>query len=137
MMMPWLDQDDFRALLNWPQRMWSQLMRDVPSVEVADAGETVVVRVELPGIDPDDVDVDVAPSHVVIRGEIRRDESEDQQGVYHTERRYGRFQRTIPLPEPVDSDGAEASFRNGLLEIRLPRASHGRRRLKIDKTAPH
>lgn len=137
MMMPWFDQEDFRSLLNWPQRLWSQMMRDVPSVEVADAGDALLVRVELPGIDPDEVDVDVAPSHVVIRGELRRETDESEHGVYHSERRYGRFQRTIPLPEEVDSDGASADFRNGLLEIRLPRAGHGRRRLRIQQRETH
>lgn len=131
MMMPWLDPDDFRSLLNWPQRMWTQMMREVPSVEVADAGDALLVRAELPGIEPDEVEVDVSPSQVVIRGEIRHETTGEEKGVYHSERRYGTFQRSIPLPETVDSEGAQATFRNGLLEIRLPRDRQGRRRLKI------
>ena len=130
-MVPWPDREEVGRLLEWPQRMWAQMMRDVPSVEIADEGDALLVRVEVPGADPDDIDVEVTPQHVLIRGEIRQSAGGESQGIYHSERRYGRFQRSIPLPVAVESDGAEATYRNGLLEVRLPRSSAGRRKLRV------
>lgn len=131
-MMPWFDRDDMGRLMEWPQRLWSQMLRDVPNIEVADEGDTLLIRAEVPGVEPEDLDVEVSPQHVTVRGEVRRASSEGgQSGVYHSERHYGRFQRTIPLPQTVDPETAEARFHNGLLEVRLPRGRAGRRKLQI------
>lgn len=78
-----------------------------------------MVRAELPGLKRDDVRVNVTDNSLIIEGE-RRDEFENTHGdVYHTERSYGSFYREIPLPEGTLSDNAEASFRDGVLEVKL------------------
>ncbi len=135
-MMPWPDRDDVSRLMEWPQRLWAQMMRDVPSVEVADEGDVVCVRIEVPGVDPDDIDVEVTPQQVIVRGETRQASGGEGQGIYHSERRYGRFTRTIPLPATVDTDAAQASYRNGLLEVRVPRSDGGRKKLRISQDRP-
>lgn len=131
-MLPWPDREDMGRLIEWPQRIWSQMMREVPSIEVADEGDALLVRVEVPGVDPDDIDVEVTPQQVTIRGEVRRAEDGEVQGIYHSERRYGRFQRSVPLPQAVDPETAQASYQNGLLEIRLPRSGAGRKKLQVE-----
>jgi HSP20 family protein len=135
-MLPWPDRDDLNRLMEWPQRMWAQMMRDVPSVEVADEGDVLCVRVEVPGVDPDDIDVEVTSQQVIVRGEVRQVMNGEGQGVYHSERRYGRFSRTIPLPAAVDADAAQATYKNGLLEVRVPHSGGGRKKLRITQDRP-
>jgi HSP20 family protein len=90
-----------------------------PKIEAFQRGDQFIVRAELPGLKKEDVRVNVTDDSIVIEGE-RRDEFENTHGdVYHTERSYGSFYREIPLPEGAISDKADASFRNGVLEVKL------------------
>lgn len=90
-----------------------------PRIEAFQRGDQFVVRAELPGLKRDDVRVNVTDNSLIIEGE-RRDEFENTHGdVYHTERSYGSFYREIPLPEGTLSDNAEASFKDGVLEVKL------------------
>ena len=94
-------------------RLWA------PRIEAFQRGDEFVVRAELPGLKKDDVRVNVTDNSLVIEGE-RRDEFENTHGdVYHSERSYGSFYREIPLPEGTITDKAEASFKNGVLEVKL------------------
>jgi len=108
-------------------------------VEVVEQGGDVVVRCELAGIDPEDVEVRVTDQGVTIRGQRRAEEVERQGGTFRSERFYGSFSRTVSFPVPVDSDQARATFRHGLLEIRAPKrnpdAGRDGRRLNIE--TPH
>ncbi len=91
-----------------------------PRIEVFQKDDQFVIRAELPGLKKDDVEVNITDDAVTIQGQ-RRDEHEHQEGgFYHTERSYGSFYRSIPLPEGVIGDRADASFENGVLEIRIP-----------------
>jgi HSP20 family protein len=90
-----------------------------PRIEAFQRGDEFVVRAELPGLKKDDVRVNVTEDSLVIEGE-RRDDFENTHGdVYHSERSYGSFYREVPLPEGAITDRAEASFRNGVLEVKL------------------
>jgi HSP20 family protein len=90
-----------------------------PRIEAFQRGDQFIVRAELPGLKKEDVRVNVTDDSIVIEGE-RRDEFENTHGdVYHTERSYGSFYREIPLPEGAIGDKADASFRNGVLEVKL------------------
>jgi HSP20 family protein len=105
-----------------------------PQIETFQRGDQYVIRVDLPGMNRDDVTVEVGDDQVIIQGE-RRDEREEQgQGFYRSERSYGRFYRTVQLPEGSLADSAEASFRNGVLEITItapPREVTRGRRIEI------
>ncbi|HEX4915357.1 MAG TPA: Hsp20/alpha crystallin family protein [Vicinamibacterales bacterium] len=93
--------------------MWS------PRIEAFQRGDEFIVRAELPGLKKEDVRVNITEDSIVIEGE-RRDEFENTHGdVYHSERSYGSFYREIPLPEGAISDNANATFRNGVLEVKL------------------
>ena len=99
-----------------------------PAVEVLERGEDIVVRAEIAGVDPEDLDVRLTEDSVTIRGQRRAGDGETQEGYYHSERQYGAFVRTIGLPATVDAARAEARFRHGLLEIVAPRRSDDHRR---------
>jgi HSP20 family protein len=106
--------------------MWS------PQVEVFEREGELCVRADLPGMTKDDIEVDLADNALVIRGDRRSEREEEEEGYYHTERSYGSFYRTIPLPEGIDAENAEATFRNGVLEITMPAPERaGRRRLEV------
>lgn len=106
--------------------MWS------PQVEVFEREGELCVRADLPGMTKDDIEVDIADNALVIRGDRRSEREEEEEGYYHTERSYGSFYRRIPLPEGVDAENAEATFRNGVLEITMPAPERaGRRRLEV------
>ena len=99
-----------------------------PAVEVFERGEDVVVRAEIAGVDPQDMDVRLTDDTVTIRGERRADARGEQEGYYRTERQYGAFVRTVNLPATVDAAKARARFRHGLLEIVAPRKVDDTRR---------
>jgi HSP20 family protein len=91
----------------------------IPRVDVTRRDDKIVVRVDLPGISPDDVTVTLEDGALIVAGE-RQDDREDHEGdVWRAERTYGSFHRVIPLPDNADPDSVEARFENGVLEIRL------------------
>lgn len=93
----------------------------VPSVDVAEEPERVIIRAEVPGIDPKDIDIRFDDGRLTLSGE-RRQESEDDGRTWHrVERFYGRFTRTFTLPVSVDADKATASYASGVLEIVMPK----------------
>lgn len=99
--------------------------------EVFDDEEKVVVRVEVPGMEGADFDIQVVEDYLVISGR-KRVEKEKTEGRYHVvERAYGSFERAIPLPEEVVADEASARYRRGVLEVTLPKSS-ARARRKIE-----
>ncbi|MCG5513483.1 Hsp20/alpha crystallin family protein [Ectothiorhodospira shaposhnikovii] len=95
----------------------------VMAAEVFDDDDKVVVRLEAPGMDKAAFDIQVIDDHLVIRGE-KSVQKEHTHGRYHiAECAYGRFERAIPLPGPVETDQARASYEHGVLRIELPRLS--------------
>jgi HSP20 family protein len=103
--------------------MWS------PEVEVFEREGQLVVRADLPGLTRDDVNVEVTDDAINISGERKSEHEERGEGYYRSERSYGNFYRSIPLPEGVNAENVDATFRNGVLEITMPapqRQSRGR-----------
>jgi len=106
----------------------------VPTVEVFQRGDRLVIRADLPGLSKDDIHIEVANNAITIQGERRQEHEERREDYFHSERSYGSFFRNIPLPEGVEADKAEASFRDGVLEITIPaprREESQRRRLEV------
>jgi len=98
------------------EALWS------PQIEAFQRGDELVVRADLPGLTKDDVKIEIHDDQLIIRGERRQEHEEGRrgEGQYRSERRYGSFYRSIPLPEGVNADNAKAAFRNGVLEITIP-----------------
>jgi HSP20 family protein len=93
-----------------------------PSFEVYTTEDAVVVSAELAGIDPKEVDVEVTPDAVHVSGELKRESEIKDDDYYHSERSYGRFERTVRLPYRVNDAEAKATFKHGVLTIRMPLA---------------
>ena len=94
--------------------MWS------PHVEVCERNGKLLVEADLPGMKRDDIHVRVEDDEVIIQGERRQGQTSNQGGYYRSERSYGSFYRTIPLPEGTNAESANATFKDGVLEITLP-----------------
>ena len=100
----------------------------VLTAEVFDDDERIVVRLEAPGLDGEDFDIQVHDDYLVVSGE-KHIEREANRGRYHvTECAYGRFERAVPLPAEVQSDAATATYKKGVLRVELPKAPTHRRR---------
>jgi len=107
-----------------------------PSIEVSQQNGQYVVRAELPGVKPEEVKVEILDDAVVLDGERKFKHEEDQGGVHRTEIRYGRFYRSIPLPEGAKVDQARAKFDNGVLEITVPVQEQQSNRKQIQVEGP-
>jgi HSP20 family protein len=92
----------------------------VPSVEVRQSGNNLLIRADLPGLNENDIKLQCYEDALVIQGERRREETREEGGWHHSERAYGQFYRTIPLPEGAKLDEVKANFRNGVLEVVVP-----------------
>ena len=104
-----------------------------PRIEAFHKDDRFIVRAELPGLKKDDVEVELTQDAVTIRGERRDEREEQREGYFHSEREYGGFYRAVPLPEGVIADSAEATFRDGLLEISMRAApAEASRARKLD-----
>ncbi|SDA30998.1 HSP20 family protein [Methylobacterium sp. UNC378MF] len=104
-----------------------------PHVELVEADGALRVSAELPGLDEKDVELLIADGVLTLKGEKRAETADKACG--YSERSYGRFERSIALPVPVMEDKAEATFRNGVLTVTLPRAAEAperRRRIAIN-----
>ncbi len=101
-----------------------------PRIEVSETDREIEVTAELPGLEEKDVTVSMTQDALTLKGE-RRTETEDKQRNYiYQERRYGAFQRTIPLPAGIDADQAKAVFKNGVLTVTVPKTEAAQKAAK-------
>jgi HSP20 family molecular chaperone IbpA len=105
----------------------------MPQVEVLQRGNDLVVRADLPGLRREDVHLEIDDGMLTVSGERRHHAESDEEGVYHSERSYGHFSRSIPLPPGTDEDAVQARFTDGVLEVTLPlpREQSRARRIEI------
>ena len=101
-----------------------------PRVDIAETDSALEVSVELPGIDQKDVDISLTESTLTIKGEKKSKREESKKGYHLSERSYGTFYRSIPLPSGVDTDKANAEFKNGVLTVTLPKTQEALSRVK-------
>lgn len=104
----------------------------IPQIETLRRDDKIIIRADLPGMSRDDVNVEIEKGMLKISGERREEHEEERDEYYRTERSYGSFLRTIPLPEGVSEDQTKATFRDGVLEVSVPAPKqesqqHGRR----------
>jgi HSP20 family protein len=97
-----------------------------PALEVYETDNEVVVKAELPGIDPKSVNVTVTAEGLTIKGEAKSEHEDKGRNYYRRELRYGAFQRTVALPNEVKSDETKATFKHGILEVKIPKAERVR-----------
>jgi HSP20 family protein len=100
----------------------------VPAVDVEETENSYLIRAEIPGLKKEDVKLSLTENVLTISGE-KKAEVENQNKKYHRlERTYGAFQRSFSLPEPIQADKIEASFRDGLLEVAIPKSEKAKPR---------
>ena len=102
-----------------------------PAVEVSQTDSQYMVRAELPGLKPEEVQIEVTEDGLVLSGERTFERDLEKGGVYRTEIRYGRFYRVIPLPDGANVDQAKAKFENGVLEVTIPLTEQASKRRRI------
>jgi HSP20 family protein len=107
----------------------------MPSLDVYEEEDSVVVKAELPGMKKEDVEVNLAGETLTIKGEKKDEKEVKEDNYYRRERSYGSFLRSVGLPCEVKSDEIKASFKDGVLEIRMPKTEEAKKKsvaVKID-----
>lgn len=108
----------FDAFLHEPFEFGSE-GQFLPAVDIEERDNDVIVRAELPGIEPKDLDVSISGNQLILSGEKKERHEEKQKGFFRSEIQFGSFRRVVPLPEGVDPDKVDAHFSNGMLTLNL------------------
>jgi HSP20 family protein len=105
-----------------------------PLIEVKETDGQLSICAELPGLRKEDIKVELTPQGLVISGERKREHEETRGGIYRSERSYGSFRRTVPLPDDIQIDQAKATFENGVLTVNVPvpESTQHRREIPIE-----
>jgi HSP20 family protein len=108
-----------------------------PTVEVKEANGNWILTAELPGLKKEDVKVNISGNRLSLEGERKQEKEEKKEGFYRSERSYGRFYRSLTLPEGAKADDAKACYKDGLLEISIPLGAKaaGSRQIPIEEEA--
>jgi len=128
---PFNDIDDlFKGLFVRPMRFDLDAAPQMRmKVDVSKSEDTYTVKAEIPGVKKDDIQVSIDGAEVTLTAEVKREkEASKDERVLHTERVYGKVSRSFTLPQEIDEAGAEAKFRDGVLELRLPKKAAAARK---------
>ena len=141
--------DPFREMSSLQERM-NRLMSDfrtrspfgeeeiaqgawIPAVDIYETKESIVLNVELPGVTKEDIALEVKDSTLTIKGEKKLEKNVKEENFHRLERSYGSFTRAFTLPSTVQQDKVKAKFRDGILEIMLPKAEEAKpKQIKVD-----
>lgn len=102
-----------------------------PNVDMYETDKELVIKAELPGLSSKDVDITLTDDSITIKGERKQTEEVKGENYYRRESCYGAFQRTLPIPVPVKKENVKATFKDGVLEIRLPKEKVESKGIKI------
>lgn len=92
-----------------------------PAAELEETADAYQLKLEVPGMEPNDIDIEVTAEAVAIKGERKTEKKEEGKGMTRTEFRYGHFQRILPLPGRIDNQNVSAEYKNGILHLTLPK----------------
>lgn len=114
--------DDLPELTGWGGRMSGMDSLRAPTADVMETKDDIRVALELPGLRPEDIEVNLEDNILTISGEKREEREESQENRWHlSERRYGRFSRSFILPREVEQEKIQARFENGVLNVTIPK----------------
>ncbi len=137
---PWKPFRDLERMRREMDRLWDSFFEGKPSRKVEEVGEwlpsldvsetknDVVVKAELPGMDPKEIDISLADGILSIRGEKKQEKEEKEENYHLIERSYGSFVRSVRLPREVQSDKISASYKNGILKVTLPKSEEAKKK---------
>ena len=121
----------------WPERWFraDEMELKAPMVDLFEDKDDVVVKAELPGLEKDNIEVNLTDHTLTIKGEKKKEEEVKEEHYYRSERSFGSFVRAIDLPREVQADKVKASFKNGVLEVRVPKTEEAKAKeikVKVD-----
>ena len=93
----------------------------MPAMDLVETDDHLVLRADLPGLDKEDVEIEVKDGVLTVSGERRTEQEDSTDGYHRVERAYGRFSRSLSLPQGIDADQVQADFDKGVLEVRIPK----------------
>jgi len=145
-LMPWDIDDEIKGIRDEMNRMFNEAFSQLPSsltgrreavwspaIDVCQTDDAIIVEVELPGVKEEDFSLNLTKDTLKISGEIKSAEAKENVSYLRRERHRGKFSRTIALPVSIDVDKAKAVYKNGILQITLPKAEEVKpRTLKIE-----
>jgi HSP20 family protein len=137
---PWRDLDVLRREMD---SLWDRFTGErpvewlkgewVPSLDVSETKDKVVVKAEVPGIDPKAIDISLSSDILTLKGEKKKEREEKDENYHLIERSYGSFSRSVRLPAEVQEDKVKASYKDGVLTITLPKTEKAKERaIKIE-----
>ncbi|MEE4134448.1 MAG: Hsp20/alpha crystallin family protein [Desulforhopalus sp.] len=123
--------------LGWPGRSGARAMEPflgkTPSVDILDREEDFLIKAELPGVEKKDISISLANNMLTLEASMGKEEKEEKGEYYRREICSGMFRRVIDLPEPVKEEEAKATFKNGILELVVPKVAKAKRTtVKVD-----
>jgi HSP20 family protein len=108
--------------------------RWIPAMDLVETNDALVLRGDLPGMGEDDVDIEIKDNVLTVSGERKSENEEKGEGYHRVERAFGRFSRSLNLPQGIDAEKVEANFDNGVLEVRIPKPAEAKpTRVQIGK----
>ena len=137
---PWREMESLRREMD---RLFERLMPNreqsvlspIPKAEMTETDDEINLRIEVPGMEAKDLDVEVSEDAVTVRGERKSETKTENNGMTRSEFHYGKLERVIPLPVRVQADKVESKFKSGILTLTLPKAEAEKRKavkIKLD-----
>jgi HSP20 family protein len=119
--------------MRWEWPSWPESTMAAPKVDVVDRDNEILIRAEVPGVKKEDLDVSMTDNTVTIKGSTSHEEKEEKGDYYRHEISKGSFSRTVALPGDVDSDKCKTRFKDGVLELTVPKVEKAKRRtIKVE-----
>jgi HSP20 family protein len=136
---PWKPFREMTTLRDEMDKLWNRFFEGwqgmeplrgewAPSLDVSETKNNMVVKAELPGMDPKDVDISYANGLLTIRGDKKQEKEEKDENYHSIERSYGSFSRSIRVPHEVESEKIKADYKNGVLRITLPKSEEAKKK---------
>jgi len=130
---------DFERMRRDMDRLWGSFFQRgvrrtdedaewLPSLDVAETKDEIVVKAEVPGMDPKNIDISLSDGLLTIKGEKKQEREEKEEDYHLVERSYGTFTRSIRLPKEVRRDKISASYKNGVLKVTLPKSEEAKQK---------
>lgn len=114
--------------VRWPEIKWPTEVEVHPSADIFENKDEIIVKAELPGMAKEDVNVNITENTITLSGEKKKEEKVEKKDYYRLERSYGSFSRSFSLPADVQTEKAKATFKDGILEIRVPKTEEAKKK---------
>jgi HSP20 family protein len=114
----------------WPRLKMAEMEEVTPKIDIYEDGDDFMVKAEMPGMRKEDIEVSLTDSMITISGEKKKEDKVEKKNYYRMERSYGAFTRSFRLPQEIQTDKAKATFKDGVLEVRVPKTEEAKKKEK-------